>query len=71
MPVHDDMFQLEQELMPSFDIKMQSLSDEFNVKYINAISQRDIYSYTDGHHLDYASGERFSHYLVTQIEDLH
>lgn len=71
LPVHDNMYELEQELMVDFDEKMHYLSEQYSVPYINAVPDRALYSYTDGHHLDIPSGKRFSEYLVNQIEALH
>lgn len=71
LPVADGMLRIETEYMPDFDRVITRLSETYKVPYINAMPERHVYGYTDGHHLDILSGKRFSEYLVNQIEALH
>ncbi len=71
LPVADGMLRIETEYMPDFDHVITRLSETYKVPYINAMPERHVYGYTDGHHLDILSGKRFSEYLVNQIETLH
>lgn len=60
LPVHKSMFDLENELMPDFDTKMDSLSKNENVPYLNFRQLKNKYLYVDGHHLYKTSGKEVS-----------
>jgi len=69
LPVNDDMLYLEDKLMPDFNMKMDTLSQYYQIQYFNAMPFRKQYNYTDGHHLDIASGKAFSKYLAKQLKN--
>ena len=69
LPVNDEMLNMEMQLMPDFDEKMANLSKTFKIPYINFISDRNDYSYTDGHHLDIKSSEELTKVLAERIKD--
>ncbi|WP_353777922.1 hypothetical protein [Winogradskyella sp. 3972H.M.0a.05] len=67
IPVNDDMYALELELMEDFDNKMERLSETYDVPYFNFMNKRSHYQYTDGHHLTIDSGKQFSEELASLI----
>ena len=64
------MLIIENELVPDFDNKMESVSKTTNSKYLNTMPLRNNYSYIDGHHLDTTSSKAFSLYIAAQIKQL-
>ena len=67
MPVHKLMLDVENELLPNFNILMNDMSEKLEVPYINMTKNIHIYNYTDGNHLDIESGEKFSRDLANNI----
>lgn len=55
LPVHRDMFKLEQQLMPDFNVKIEGLHSKTE-RYIDLTPKNDSYKYTDGNHLYKSSG---------------
>jgi len=69
LPICEDIYQLEQNLMPGFDTKMDSLSSEFGVPYLNLISNFDKYETTDGNHLDKKTGKKIADTIIFSIKN--
>lgn len=70
IPVIDDMHTIENQLLEGFDDRMESISEMHQIPYINLMPQNRHYSYTDGNHLDSASGRQFTIELARQIKQL-
>jgi len=68
MPVSTQMKQVEEEYMPNFDQKMDSLSKVYNIPYINYINDCDKYTYTDGNHIYKLSGKGLSEDVAMRIK---
>ncbi|MEH6535810.1 MAG: hypothetical protein V7719_05410 [Psychroserpens sp.] len=68
LPVNDDMLQIENSLMPRFDSDIMELSRMLNTPYINLMPSRNNYEYTDGHHLNYESGQEVSKIIAELIK---
>ena len=70
LPVHQDMFDIEDELMPDFDDKIKNIIASANVSYLNFKLLENSYHYTDGNHLYKTSGKEVSakiaHWLIEQ-----
>jgi hypothetical protein len=60
LPVHKSMFEIENELMPGFDVKIDSIAKIKNVPYLNFRELKNEYQYVDGHHLYKTSGKEIS-----------
>ena len=69
LPVHDDMLNIENELLPDFDFRMLSLSKTCHVEYINFMPQRTEFEYTDGHHLIKVSSNLLSQHIAELIKN--
>jgi hypothetical protein len=66
LPIHKSIMEIEQTLMPDFDVKIQEaigLSDG----YLDMTSQNDLFEYTDGNHLYKTSGEKVSTIIANWI----
>lgn len=70
LPINSQMFLIEEEYCSSFDMQLKKISDKTNVEYINFMSDRDLFQYTDGHHLNVESGEELSKELSKRIKQL-
>jgi hypothetical protein len=70
LPINSQMLLIEEEYCSSFDTIIKKISDKTNVEYINFMSYRDLFQYTDGHHLNIESGEKLSKELSIRIKDL-
>ena len=60
LPVHKNMFDIEDELMPDFDSKIDSIVKRENVPFFNFRQHKNEYQYVDGHHLYKTSGKEVS-----------
>lgn len=69
LPVHKDMFALEEILLPNFDSIIQNTVNNLEVPYFNKTSSNYKYNYIDGHHLDQKSSVDFSNDLAQTILD--
>lgn len=69
MPISDAVLGIEDELLSDFNDVMYAIAEETGVVYFNMMPDRDFYSYTDGNHLDQASGRQFSINLAQLIMD--
>ena len=70
LPVCDEMQDLEAELIPDFNSKMETLASEHSIHYLNMMNDWQRYSYTDGHHLERHSGAEFSKMIAKKIREL-
>jgi hypothetical protein len=70
LPINNQMLLIEEEYCSSFDMKIKNISHKTNVEYINFMSDRDLFQYTDGHHLNIESGEELSKELSKRIKHL-
>jgi len=68
LPVHRKLVQLEKQLMPDFDQRMQNLSQEMGIEYINLIEKSEQYNYTDGNHLYKSSARKVSQEIAEFIK---
>lgn len=69
LPVHSEMYAIENDLMPDFDAKMESLTGSKAV-YLNYSKDGAKYQFTDGNHLWKESARDFSVVLGNDIADL-
>lgn len=67
MPVGKEMASIEKRAMPRFDIELDSICRQHNVKLFNFIVNGANFRYTDGHHLQKLSSESFSEELSRMI----
>lgn len=67
LPVHQRMFDMEDELMPDFDDKISGLAKQTNVKYLNFKLLKNNYDFVDGHHLYKTSGKRVSAFVAEWV----
>jgi len=70
LPVHDEIYRIEAQLMKGFDDKMNTLAKELNVPYKNVALHGKAYEYTDGNHLTPASGKKVSAEVAEWIYSL-
>jgi hypothetical protein len=68
MPISSEMMELENQYMPEFDSKMNSVSVNSNIPYINLTILNDSCAYTDGNHLYKDSGKMVSEYLAKRLK---
>lgn len=68
IPVIDGMLEVENELVPDFDNRMNELARDYQIPYINMMPFNVDYDYTDGQHLTVASGKQFSLDLAIQMD---
>jgi hypothetical protein len=67
VPVSPEMYELEKVFMPDFDAKMNQMSQQYSVKYINLIYKSSIDPTTDGNHLWKESGKLISIEILNNI----
>ncbi|GGW60309.1 hypothetical protein GCM10008085_09620 [Winogradskyella epiphytica] len=70
IPVIEAMLEIENELIPDFDKKMNTVATDYQIPYINMMPFKDAYEYTDGNHLTVDSGKKFSLDLAIQMKKL-
>jgi len=68
LPVHDKLIQIEKQLMPEFDSKMNSIGLEKNIEYLNFLPKAENYVYTDGNHLYKTSAKLVSQEIAEYIK---
>lgn len=56
LPIHPQMMQLDDSLIPEFDEIMTKISSDKNVPYLNLTNKNETFRYTDGNHLYKDSG---------------
>ena len=69
LPAHKSMLAIEDELMPGFDEKINSIAANSNVKYLNFTKMENNYRYVDGNHLYKSSGKEVSAIIANWIVD--
>jgi hypothetical protein len=67
LPVHPEMKKIEQEFMPEFDLRIDTLARANSVPYIDLSEKGANYQYTDGNHLFKNSSETVSAELAELI----
>lgn len=67
LPVHQEIFDIEQELMPDFDKVIKRSIDNAD-GYLDLTKQNDTYQYTDGNHLYTPSGKEVSNTVANWIK---
>jgi len=60
LPVCDAIAELEDQLWPTFNERMEQVAEKHGIQYWDFLPDRDRYTYTDGNHLDTASSRAFS-----------
>lgn len=68
LPVSSQMKQVEEQFMPNFDQKMDSLCKEYKTPYFNYILDSEKYTYTDGNHIYKQSGKMLSEDIALKIK---
>ena len=67
VPIHPEMYKIENELMPDFDGRMNALSKSEGISYLKFGAEGDNYQFTDGNHLWKESARKFSEDLGARI----
>lgn len=70
LPVAEPLLKLENSIIPDFDCKMNEISEELNLDYLNLTTNVNNYSYDDGNHLDWRSGKIASKEIAEWIKSL-
>lgn len=70
IPVIEAMLDIENKIVSGFDEKMDEISKEQHIPYINMMPFNDNYNYTDGNHLSVSSGKQFSIDLAAKMKAL-
>lgn len=68
LPSHAEIIEMENQLMPGFDAKMEELSQVYNTKYFSFADSANNYIYTDGTHLHKSSGALLSGQLANLLK---
>jgi hypothetical protein len=69
LPVHPDLKEIEDSLMPKFDKTIQPAKDKTS-GYLDLTILKNDLKYTDGVHLNKSSGEQVSGIIARWIKDL-
>lgn len=56
LPVLQPLWEIENAVVPDFDVKIKKLSDKYDLDVLNFKNETDLYEYTDGYHLYKSSG---------------
>lgn len=67
MPVCDEMLEIENDLMKSFNAKIEKVANTRNITYFNLTGTNSEYQFTDGNHLGQNSAKKFSIELASLI----
>jgi len=67
MPIMNQMLEIENQLMPKFDVVLQALANQTQTVYLNYSNTTAKYEFTDGHHLTVDSGKQFSEHLASEL----
>jgi hypothetical protein len=67
LPIHPDILDIEQELIPNFNAQMQSLAQHFSLPYLDLTPRHAQFVYTDGNHLWAESGKKVSAIIADWI----
>lgn len=67
LPTSKEMYELELKFMPNFNHIISGISQEYKVKYIDFSLEYNQYQTTDGNHLYYKSGKKFTQALCDSI----
>ena len=69
LPVHERLLELENNVTPDLDSRIQVICENFNVPYLNYADSSSNYKYTDGIHLGKNSGARISKQVAEWIKE--
>lgn len=67
LPIHPQMMEIENQLMPDFDQKIQEIT-HFSNGYLDLTPMNDLFLYTDGNHLYKDSGAKVSKLIADWIK---
>ncbi|HPE40214.1 MAG TPA: hypothetical protein PLI77_03900 [Bacteroidales bacterium] len=67
IPTAKEMYDLENDLLPNFNYRIQEIADQYKVPYIDCSKDFSIYQTTDGNHLFHPSAKRFTQALCDSI----
>lgn len=70
IPTAKEMYDLENDLLPNFDSRIQDIADLFKIPYFDCSKDFSIYQTTDGNHLFYPSAKKFTQALCDSIAAL-
>lgn len=70
IPVIESMLEIENEIVPDFDKRLDEVAKNYQIPYINMMPLNKDYDYTDGNHLSVDSGKRFSLDLANHMDKL-
>jgi hypothetical protein len=66
MPIHEDIYKVEKNLVPDFDHKVEFIAKQNNIPYYN-YSSDERWEFKDGVHLTKESAKEFSNHLAEKI----
>jgi hypothetical protein len=69
LPVQQSILDIENELMPDFDEKINNIAGKLDVKYLNFKLMENKYQYVDGNHLYQSSGREVSYKIANWIAE--
>lgn len=67
MPLHNDILEIENKLDPEFNMKMDKLSRDLDVSYLDYLQRTNNWQFKDGLHLTVESAKNFSKLLSDDI----
>lgn len=70
LPVHCELYEIDALLLPDFDDKLQKLSTDTQVPYLNLTSQNERHVYVDGNHLHKASSANVSMEIAKWVKTI-
>ncbi|GEO08354.1 hypothetical protein [Segetibacter aerophilus] len=70
LPIHESLRNMDDHLVPGFDVLISDLAKRKKAAYINYIEDSDKYAYSDGNHLYQSSGRQVSMKLGEDISQL-
>lgn len=70
IPTAKEMYDLENDLLPNFNYRIQEIADQYKVPYIDCSKDFSIYQTTDGNHLFHPSAKKFTQALCDSIAAL-
>ncbi len=68
LPISKEVMEIEKRFSPDFNTKMEKLSNEKGVPYLDLTPQNELYTYTDGNHLYKESAKEVSERIAEWIE---
>ncbi|MBG6236611.1 hypothetical protein IWX76_003205 [Pedobacter sp. CAN_A7] len=68
LPIHSEMMEIEDKLMPDFNLKLQDLATIAKVEFLDLTPINSTFEYTDGNHLYKTSGKQVTKILADWIK---